>query len=216
MACESIGAFDGEPRNFVDFVLQQDPDGSCQYVKVGEHSPGPVQDDEVLARLVFCPTHVKKNDEEYGQIDESLFTDITSIGGSVNRILADAGGETVDVHLKGESMADAVRQGAHGRKPQPDRHYLGVIRLVARDVRALSVDDVACRLRIYDTSRGPDDHLHGDIVANMGGLDKEKKALRKQLRVKLFLLASESGLYSSPHYQGSYDLSNCGLVVHRS
>lgn len=214
MACEEIGAFSGEQKRFVDFVLQQDSDGSCQNFKVGEHSPGPVLDDEKLARFVFCPAHVKKIGDEYGQIDESLFLDITGIGGSVNRLMESEGAVPGDVHLRGESMAALVRQGSLGRTPQPDRQYLGAIKLATKEVRALAVDEVACRVRVYDTSRGPNDQLHGDIVANMRGLDGEKKALRKQLRVALYVLAKTSGLYPSPHFQGPYELDNCGLVVH--
>ena len=214
MACDEIGTFNGEHKSFVEFVLQQDSDGSCQNVKVGQHSPGPVKDHETLARFVFCPAHVKKTDGEYAQIDESLFADIASIGGSVNRLLESEEAIPEDVHRRGESMAASVRLGALGRTPQPDRHYLGAIKLAANEVRSLAVDEVACRLRIYDTSQGLNDPLHGDIVANMHGLDGEKKALRKQLRVALYMLAKESGLYPSPHFQGPYELDKCGLVVH--
>lgn len=216
MACDEIGAFNGEQKSFVDFVLQQDSDGFCQNIKVGEHSPGPVRDNETLARFVFCPAHVKKIGDEYEQIDESLFADITSIGGSVNRLMESEEAVPEDLHLRGESMAASVRKGTSGRAPQPDRQYLGAIKLAAKEVRALAVDEVACRLRIYDTSRGPNDQLHGDIVANMRGLDGEKKALRKQLRVALYMLAKKSGLYPSPHFEGPYKLDNCGLVVHSS
>jgi hypothetical protein len=213
MACDAIGAFNGEPKNFVDFVLEQDVDGSCQNVKVGADSPGPVLDDEVLARFVFCPTHLKKNGDEYGQIDESLFTDITSIGGSVNRLIATDGSVTESIHQRGESIAALVRRGTPTRSPQPDRHYLGAIKLATHEIRALVVDEVARRLRVYDTSRGPDDSFHGDIVANMRGLDKEKKTLRKELRVALYMLAIKSSLYVSPYYQGFYEVAKCGLVV---
>jgi hypothetical protein len=215
MACEDIGAFTGERKNFVEFILSKDPDGSCQNVKVGPDSPGPIQDDEELARFIFCPIHLKKNDDGSGQIDESLFSDLASFGSSVNRLIQTDGFVTEDIHQRGESIAAVIRQGTSTRNPQPDRHYLGTIKLVTRDIRALVVDEIPHRLRVYDTSKGPEDRFHGDIVMNMNGLDQEKKALRKELRVALYMLAYKSSLYASPHYQGTYEIANCGLTVIR-
>lgn len=210
MACDTIGTFKGEPKEFVSFVLQQDFDGSCQKVKVGGDSPGPVKDSEALARFVFCPAHVDKSRETLGAVDETLFNDVLSIGGSVNRLIETNNEITHALHARGEAVAEDVRTGDNGRQPQPDRHYLGAVRLLAEDVRAICFDTVANRVRIYDTSLGPEDPLHGDIVANTNGLTKTN---RKELRVRLFMLAQRSGLFVSHLYAGPYDLQDCGLAL---
>lgn len=210
MPCESIGAYKGEPKEFVSFVLQQDLDGSCQMVKVGSDSPGPVKDSEALARFVFCPAHLDKSRGTLGAVDETLFNDVLTIGGSVNRLIETNNEITQTLHAQGEVTAEGVRKGVNGRPPQPDREYLGAVRLLAEDVRAINFDTVAHRVRVYDTSLGPEDPLHGDIVANTNGLTKTN---RKELRVRLFMLAQKSGLFVSHLYAGTYDLKECGLAL---
>jgi hypothetical protein len=213
MACDEIGTYAGVRQDFAEFALQHDPDGTCQNVRIGPDSPGPVDDVEVLARFVACPAHVARVGDTYGEVDESLFADTTSIGCSVSRLLNPAGELTADLHARGEALAAEIRAGANGRAPQPDRHYLGAVKLAAREVRALRVDEIARRVRVYDTSRGAIDPLHGDIVMNGNGLNK---ALRKQLRVQLYMLAVNSGLFVAPQYAGAYDIARCGLQLHRA
>lgn len=73
------------PAKFVAFILGLDADGHCQRVKVGATSPGPVLDEEIIARFVFAPTHLSKDGDE---INETLFSDAFTIGASVNRLAA--------------------------------------------------------------------------------------------------------------------------------
>lgn len=212
MACDAIGTYTGVRQEFAEFAVRNDPDGSCQNVRVGPDSPGPVHDSEILVRFVFCPIHTAKVDGDYSEINESLFVDAMSIGCSVSRLLDPDGEVPEHVHTRGEAIAQDIRTGSSGRQPQPDRHYLGAVKLAASDVRALRVDEVEKRVRIYDTSRGPRDPLHGDIIANVkiGGKTADKTT-KKQLRVELYLLAVRSGLVVAPHYAGNYDLANCGF-----
>lgn len=210
MACDQIGTYSGSPNGFVTHVVSHDPDGSCQATKIGSDSPGSVSDEEVLARFVACPTHATNQVDGASQIDESLFQDMFSIGCSITRILEPGPCTNESLHAQGEAMSEAIRSGSGGRPPQPSRHYLGLVMLKAGDVRAVSVDSVPRRLRIYDTSHGPDDSLHGDIVASADGLNKVQ---RKELRVRLFKLAIDSGLFPSPHYAGGQNLSDFGLAI---
>jgi hypothetical protein len=210
MSCDAIGTFKGEPKDFVSYVLQQDTDGACQNVRVGVDSPGPVKDIEAVARFVFCPAHVNRSQGTLGAVDETLFIDVLTIGGSINRLVETNNDITETLHSRGEDTAEGVRTGANGRPPQPDRQYLGAVRLIAGDVRAIAFDTVPNRVRIYDTSLGPEDPLHGDIVVNTNGLTKTN---RKELRVRLFMLAQRSGLFVSHLYAGPYDLNNCGLSL---
>lgn len=214
MACDAIGAYSGVRQEFAEFALRHDPDGSCQNFRVGSDSPGPVHDSEILARFVFCPVHVAKTDGVHGEIDESLFADAMSIGCSVIRLIDPVGKVTEHVHTRGEAIAQDIRAGSSERPPQPDRCYLGAVKLAAGDVRAIRVDEVENRVRVYDTSHGPSDPLHGDIIANAKVVDKAAtKTTKKRLRVALYLLAVRSGLVVAPQYAGSYDLANCGLQI---
>lgn len=190
MACEDIGRYVGPADEFVRFILGVDPLGDCQSVKVGRTSPGPIDDDEVLARFVFAPAHTST---QTGDIDETVVLDAFKFGASVNRVQIDWEQALPVLHRRGEALAEHIRNGSAERPPQPDRQYLGVFRFVAHDVRAVSVDAVPARVRLYDTSL-PDDPLHGDVVANNLGLSKVDK---KELRVRLFLLVQKSGLFPS-------------------
>lgn len=211
MACDSIREYENSDVNFVDYVISHDPDGSCQACNVGKDSPGPVQDSEVLVRFVACPAHTSSTSNGPGPIDETLFLDAFSKGCSVNRITSNANGDhdDVELHKSGEEMACQIRIGTPERPPQPDRRYLGFVRLVAGDVRAISVDQLTHRVRVYDTSLS-NNPLHADIVGNSFGLNK---VLKKELRVRLYLIARESGLFASPHLVNGYDLNRAGMPI---
>lgn len=190
MACEDIGYYAGPADEFVSFVLGVDLLGTCQSAKVGRTSPGPIGDDEVLARFAFAPAHTSP---QTGDIDETVVLDAFKFGASVHRVQVDWEQALPMLHQRGEALAEHIRNGATGRPPQPDRQYLGVFRFAAQGARAVNVDAMPARIRLYDTSL-PDDPLHGDIVANNLGLSKVHK---KELRVRLFLLVQKSGLFPS-------------------
>jgi hypothetical protein len=190
MACEDIGCYVGLADEFVRFVLAVDPLGDCQHVQVGGTSPGPISDDEVLVRFVFAPAHISS---QTGEIDETVVLDAFKFGASVNRVQIAWEQALPVLHQRGEALAEQLRHGSAERPPQPDRQYLGVFRFVAHGARAVNVDAVPARIRLYDTSLS-DDPLHGDIVANNLGLSKAHK---KELRMRLFLLVEESGLFPS-------------------
>ncbi|MFB9241428.1 hypothetical protein IV454_07480 [Massilia antarctica] len=194
MGCEAIGSYRGARRDFVDFVLGIDADGSCQQVRVSSSSSGPVHDDETLARFVFAPAHTTPT----GDIDETFVLDAFKYGASVQRLQVELQQSLPALHRDGEAHAERIRRGSPDRAPQPERTYLGVVTFVAAQVRAVHVDVTAARIRVYDTAL-PDDQLHADIVASDIGLTK---ALRKELRVRLFLLAWKSGLFPSPVAEG--------------
>lgn len=212
MTCDAIGTYTGVREKFAEFAVGHDSDGSCQSIRVGPDSPGPIHDSESLARYVFGPIHLAKADGAFAKIDESLFSDAMTIGCSVSRLLAYAGQVTQPVHTRGEAIAQEIRRGSSERQPRPDRCYLGTVKLVAGDVRALRVDEVEKRIRVYDTSRGACDPLHGDIIANAAGASTQaEKIIRKNLRVALYMLAQRSGLIAAPQYADRYDLANFGF-----
>lgn len=207
MSCETIGAYGGSPNAFVDYVIAADPSGACQGVKVGKNSPCPVGDDEVLGRFVFSPTHLP-----HGMVDESLVADLARNGLSITRTRPEWSEACAELHPKGEQQAQRIRAGENNRPAQPDRRYVGLVQLRTAEVRALAVDDARGRLRVYDTSL-PDEPLHGDVIPDFTALSK---VLRKELRVRLFLLAQRAGLYLSPAAGPELTAERLGLEVHRT
>lgn len=204
MACEDIGTYSGQHSDFVKFVIQTDPEGTCQYETVGVNSPGAVQQAEVVTRFVFSPTHSPN-----GPIDESVVSDAFSIGCSVKRLPEQAGDHISALHQQGESQAKAIRAGLNGRPPQPNRRYVGVLRFAVSETRALAVDALRNRVRIYDTAL-PNDSLHADMVANSDGLSRE---LKKALRVLMYLHAHSRGLSLSPHLDKSVDVNALSISL---
>lgn len=209
--CSLIGSFSGEPKEFVTFAASCDLDGSCQGVPVGRcENPTPVLDGETLARQVHSPTHLDKG-KSIGdaEIDETLFLDAFSIGGSVTRIRCDWNTEIIHVHKAGEQRAESLRKGEDGRPPNPNRLYLGAVRLGALEVRATDKDKKK-RVRLYDTSKKGDEN-HADIVVAVSG--NEDKTWRKAIRVALLMAAQKYGLYVSPHLNPEIDLSKIGMQL---
>lgn len=204
MSCEQIGNFEKSDEPFVDLVLKVDPEGTCQSHQVCALSPGPVENDEPLARFVFAPAHLN----ESGRLDETLVLDAFKRGASVNRQSA----HDASLHTAGEEQAEAVRQGGQGRAAQPERAYLGFLLATAGAIRRLAVDDCATRFRIYDTAL-PTNPRHADIVCDARNL---AKTLKKQMRVLLFLELRKGGLHVSPAQLATVDATSLGCEVHRS
>ena len=207
MACEDIGAYQGLREHFVTSVIAIDPTGDCQQVKVGMTSPGPVQNDEMLSRFVFAPVHLSKNT---GEIDETVILDAFRIGASVNRIDTTWEQALPALHADGETQAERIRIGSGLRPPQPGRQYMGIVQFHAQALREISVDALHARIRIYDTSL-LENCLHADLIANASNLEK---AFKHQLRVKLFLLARDAGLFLSPTANPRLETSKLGMQIH--
>ena len=192
MPCSDIGSYGGAAGERVDYAITVDPSGACQSVRVGEHSPGPVANDEYLARFVFAPTHLSKSPPlDTAPIDESVVEELFSHGVSVTRVHQLVDAALIELHEKGEAMAAARRDGSDGRNPDPGRRYVGLLCPLAGVIRRASIDAVPHRVRVYDTSKGATFTHHAEIMGNKSGLDKEK---RKALRVAVYMIAMQAGL----------------------
>lgn len=108
---------DGEsklPR--VEQLVVKDKDGVMQTVKVSEHSPGPVANDELLSRSLDYPNKFTA----LGGLNDGLFQDAFSHGASAQRLPSGWDAHAVDVHARFEARAKARREGTDGRDPDPD------------------------------------------------------------------------------------------------
>ncbi len=184
---------DGESKlRRVEQFIAKDTDGSKQTEKVSEHSPGPVADDELLARSLDYPNKFTA----LGGLNEELFQDAFSHGASAQRLLNGWDADAVNVHGRFEARAKARREGTDGRDPDPDNLYIGAFHMTAGELRACKLDgDTAPRVRVYDAGDASDT-LHAEVIVDGTGLNKPQ---RKELRVRLMTLAQQRGLFVSPH-----------------
>lgn len=184
---------DGESKlKRVEQLVAKDKDGAKQAEKVSEHSPGPVTNDELLARSLEYPNKFTA----LGGLNEELFQDAFSHGASAQRLPNGWDAHAVDVHGRFEARAKARREGTDGRDPDPDNLYIGAFHITAGELRACKLDnDTASRVRIYDAGDASDT-LHAEVIVDATGLNKPQ---RKELRVRLMTLAQQRGLFVSPH-----------------
>lgn len=123
------------------------PDCACEQGSVSEHSPGPVDDDEVLVRTLFQDNVVDAD----GCPKPSYFRrGPTSRGFSVDRM------RVVDPHsLVANKKADSRYSG-----------YLGFIAVCGGDVRSLRSDDGTRLFCLYDSATA-ENKAHSDICQNV-------------------------------------------------
>ena len=123
------------------------PDCACEQGSVSDHSPGPVEDGEVLIRTIFQDDVVDPD----GRPKPSFFRrDPTSRGFSVDRM------RIVDPQsLVANKKADRRYTG-----------YLGFIATRGGQVRALRSDDGTRLFCLYDSATA-DNEAHADICQNV-------------------------------------------------
>jgi hypothetical protein len=173
-------------------LVEKDPDGSKQLEKVSEHSPGPVKDDELLARSLEFPNKFTAE----GGLNEELFQDAFKKGASAQRLPDGWDTHATDVHTRFEARAQARRDGSDGRTGDPENLYVGAFHMTASELRACKLDgDTIARVRVYDAGDKAEDALHADVIVDASGLAKPK---RKELRLRLMALAEQRGLYVPP------------------
>jgi hypothetical protein len=173
-------------------LVAKDKDGAKQAEKVSDHGPGPVADDELLARSLEYPNKYLNT----GGLNDSMFQDAFSFGASAQRLLPNWEARSADVHAGFEARAQARREGSNGRAAAPNNLYIGAFQMTAGELRGCGLDgDNGLRVRVYDHGEASDE-LHAEIVVDATGLGKPQ---RHELRVRLMTLAQQRGLYVSPH-----------------
>ncbi|MFJ7282511.1 hypothetical protein [Pseudomonas sp. NPDC099000] len=151
-------------------------DPSCT---VSEHSPHPVTGDEQITACASHPHHTARN----GSITHKVFDRAFTQGLSATRI-----------NLPGKSLQDVLRFctviDESKMTRQPELLSVGVVTLVAKDVRQVKFrDDQQYAFRVYDTA-GRDNPAHADIVASkffgeLSLLPKELQSVRTWAQLQL-------------------------------
>lgn len=191
-------------------LVEKDADGGKQLERVSMHSPGPVKDEELLARSLEYPSKFHAQ----GGLNDALFQDAFSHGASAQRLTQGWESHEFDVHFRFEARAETRRNGSSEKPPSPNFTYMGSLHMTASELRSfrLNVDDKA-RVRVYDAGNDESDPLHAEIIADTTGLQKQQ---RHELRVRLMKLAEQRGLHVSPYLdiegQRRVESSQCLLV----
>jgi hypothetical protein len=197
--CENLYSNDiADATKRVEHVIALDPNGECQQHRVSEFSPGPVADDEVIARSIDFPL---RQDPVSG-INDSLFQDAFTMGASSQRVQGEWNEVGRAVHDRYEARARRRRSGDDGRPANSEWRYIGAVHVTARELRELQLDGAPQkigRVRVYDAGHSADDSLHADVMVDASDLTGGLKAQRKLLRVKLMTVACRRGLFVSPH-----------------
>lgn len=124
---------------FAKCVCDADPDRACEAVSVSSFSPGPVVNEEEIARFIEIPVHGSLLDGSFSPND-SLFQDLLSHGLSCVRISYE---NETRIHERGnEHAAQKSREGKL-------REYFGFAKLKVSFLRSLECDG---GLRVYDTA----------------------------------------------------------------
>jgi hypothetical protein len=117
---------------------------------VSRHSPGPVQDDEMVVRVLDQPLHVGSDD----MLKPSAFTDLESLGMSVQRLAHCMLSEVLE-HSRARTMAHRERRASEGLADDC-RQPMALLRLKVRDLRELHTlhDKLPRRaVGVYDSAR---------------------------------------------------------------
>ena len=128
------------------YYRERFPDCTCEHESVSEHSPGRVEDNEVLVRTLFRNQQIDPD----GHLKPAYFRhDPTSRGFSVDRVLL----------MGAESLASSKRI---------DARYNGYLQFIAtwtKDVRGL-LDGGTRLFCVYDSGT-VENSLHADICQNL-------------------------------------------------
>lgn len=186
----------------VDHILKNDSGGECENISVSQHSMGAVTNDEVIARAIVFP-HMFSKSEPLG-LNETIFDDVFNKGGSAQRLIPLGEKEQVNqIHDIQERNAKNRREDT--AKPQKDRRYIGLVRLLVSELRSIQLFDLVRnnRVRVYDTASESDVN-HVDIVVDNRDLIGEHKAKKKLIKVMLLALSEKRGLEVSPFLEKDF------------
>jgi len=129
---------------------------ALEKISVSEFSPGPVVNQEYIARQIFSPIHV----EDDNSIKSTAFDDVANKGLSVNRMSLV---EVETIHSNGleKQNRDNAKALESGRPEKANREYLGFVQTKVETVRDY-YDEDARVYSVYDSSLNSS-REHADI-----------------------------------------------------
>lgn len=142
LTCQEIFASPGlRGAALQDAVHAAYPGGDCERSSVSSSSPGPVEDDELLTRLIIHPIHYDK-----GTVSPLAFQDATTIDLSVFR-------EALATDVEIQLSIDEIRALGETKVPPQERLVALVMQASAAEIRAAKFNgDGSWMCRVYDTA----------------------------------------------------------------
>lgn len=164
--------FDAHEKNLkkVEALWQEAARFDWERLSASKHSPGPVGDNEELARVVVSPIHI---DVESGEITLAFLADVKNKGGSSDRLAHCS----VDDAVARSAAIQASKNAA--ALPDRQRAVQGVARLNAKSLRLLNTSSGTQAFGIYDTGLA-DNGGHAD-VCQLTADEKEARSARWDL-----------------------------------
>lgn len=145
-------AHEKDPRK-VEALCQEPGRFDWERLQASKHSPGPVRDEEELARVVISPIHI---DAESGHITPAFVSDVKNKGGSSDRLAfcreADSLSRSAEIQARKNLEAPPDRQ----------RSIQGVTRFSAKRLRALNTKGGTQAFGVFDTGKS-DNPAHADV-----------------------------------------------------
>lgn len=146
---------------------------ALEAICVSKYSPGVVDDSENLARQIYSPIHLDKDNK----INAAFFTDVFDKGLSTNRMMHSNADK---IHSSGQSTAKRIRE-----ERDPARAYIGFVSANTGDIRAILEEGLRRVYCVYDSSLEIDPS-HADICMirpeNPPSMNESKKAIKLERR----------------------------------
>lgn len=134
------------------------PDCACEKYRMGVHSPGVIDDSEMLARFVFSPYQVDKK----GRLKPSAFSHVYDKGCSIQR----------DTMVKNDEVLAFVTQFLEKRA---DHVWKGLLLAECSTVRKILTNNASRRaVCVYDTAE-KNNPAHGEICQTHHVIDEDDK-----------------------------------------
>jgi hypothetical protein len=145
-------AHEKNPRK-VEALCQEPRRFDWEKLQASRYSPGPVTDEEELARVVISPIHI---DAESGNITPAFVSDVKNKGGSSDRLAF--------CSAENSLSRSAEIQARKNLEAPPDRQRAiqGVVRFSAKRLRALNTKGGIQAFGVFDTGKS-DNPAHADV-----------------------------------------------------
>ena len=152
------------------------PGCECEKCSVSDHSPGLVQDHELLIRTVYSPIQIN---QKTGQVDPAFLRDALTRGFSINRKP-----HVSEVDLR-KKIEDKIARDRNAGKERDE--FYRVVATRCGDVRRLVSEDGKRLFCVYDTAY-QEDISHADICQALAPPQgtPHRKMLIKKISSQLF------------------------------
>lgn len=146
---------------------------ALEEICVSKYSPGTVDNSENLARQIFSPIHLDKDN----RINAAFFTDVFDKGLSTNRLMYS---DPDKIHASGEKTVKRIQE-----ERNQTRTYIGFVSANTGDIRAITEEGSHRVYCVYDSSL-EQDSSHADVCMirpeNPPSMKDSKKSIKLERR----------------------------------